>query len=86
MDPTDEKRQAAVKRIKARRDFKRHVVIYASLNTVIVVVWLLSRASFFWPIFPMFGWGVGLAIHGWNVYFQNPISEEEIRREMKRTD
>jgi hypothetical protein len=32
----------------------------------------------------MLGWGVGLAFHGWSAYLKQPISEDEIRREMER--
>jgi hypothetical protein len=31
----------------------------------LVVIWLLtSPGGYFWPIWPMLGWGIGLASHG----------------------
>ncbi len=27
---------------------------------------------------------MGLALHGWSVHFERPISEEEIRRELEK--
>ena len=34
-------------------------------------------------MFPLLGWGIGVAFHIWDIY-QQPVSEEEIRREMTR--
>jgi hypothetical protein len=78
-------REAAVKRLKARRDFRTHAGIYVIVNALLVVIWAASGAGYFWPIWPIAGWGVGLALNAWAVYFERPISEEEIRREMERS-
>jgi hypothetical protein len=77
------KRKAAVKRVKAKRGFRVHVAIYLVVNTLLVVVWALSGAAYFWPGWAMLGWGIGLAFHGWSAYLKRPISEDEIRREME---
>ena len=45
--------------------------------------WLFTGAGFFWPIFPILGWGIGLVFHAWDVYWRKPISEEQIRHEME---
>jgi uncharacterized ion transporter superfamily protein YfcC len=83
MDERDERREAAVKRVKAKRDFKTHVVVYLLVNAMLVVIWAVTGAGYFWPIWVIAGWGVGLAINAWTVYFEKPISEDEIRREME---
>lgn len=41
-------------------------------------------AGFFWPIFPVVLWGIGVIFHAQDVYSHREISEEEIRREMER--
>ena len=79
----NDKREAAIKRLRAKRGFKIHVAIYLVVNALIVVVWASSGAGYFWPIWAMLGWGIGLAFHGWSVYLKR-ISEDEIRREMER--
>jgi hypothetical protein len=48
-----------------------------------VVIWFVVGGRFFWPMFPLFGWGIGLFFHAWDV-FRRPPSEERIRREMQR--
>ncbi len=38
----------------------------------------------FWPIFPILGWGIGVAANAWDVYGNKPPSEDEIQREVER--
>ncbi|MGE5155939.1 MAG: 2TM domain-containing protein [Betaproteobacteria bacterium] len=79
-----ELREEAVQRLKKKRDFRSHVFIYVAVNAVLVVIWAVTGAGFFWPIFPILGWGVGVAANAWDVYGRKPISEDEIRREADR--
>ena len=84
MTEQNDKREAAVRRVKAKRGFRTHVALYLAVSTLLVAIWALSGARYFWPGWVMLGWGVGLAFHGWGVYLKKPISEDEIRREMER--
>jgi hypothetical protein len=84
MTDQNDKREAAVKRVKAKRGFRFHAVIYLVVNTVLLIVWVWSGERYFWPVWAMLGWGIGLAFHGWSVYLEKPISEDEVRREMER--
>jgi hypothetical protein len=52
------------------------------VNGMLIGIWAVTGAGFFWPIFVILAWGVGLALHAWNVYGVKPITEAEIRREM----
>jgi hypothetical protein len=45
---------------------------------------VITGANFFWPIFPILGWGIGLAFHARDVYWGDTFSEQRIRREMQR--
>jgi hypothetical protein len=83
MTEQNERREAAVKRVKAKRGFRIHVAIYLVVSTLLVVIWALSGAAYFWPGWAILGWGIGLIFHGWNVYLRKPITEDEIRREME---
>ena len=80
----DALREEAVTRLKKKRDFAMHVLIYLLVNGFLVVVWAVTSGDFFWPIFPIAGWGIGLAANAWEVYGRRPISEAEIRQEMDR--
>lgn len=79
-----ELRELAVSRLKKKRDFRSHIFIYVAVNAMLVVIWAVTGADFFWPIFPILGWGVGVAANAWDVYGRKPISEDEIRRETER--
>jgi 2TM domain len=86
----EERRALALKRIKAKSDFKIHLVVYLTVNALFVVIWAMTNAGepypqgFFWPIFPMVGWGVGVVINGFVVYRRNIFTEDRVRREMKK--
>ena len=77
-------REQAIQRLKKQRDFKPHVLMYVAVNTFLVVIWAITGAGFFWPVFPILGWGIGIVGHAWDAYGRKPISEEEIRREADR--
>ena len=89
----EQRREMAIRRIKAKSDFRVHLVVYLIINTMFVVFWAFtsnvltagpgSAASFFWPIFPIVGWGVGVAIHGYTVYRGGVYTEEQIQRELR---
>lgn len=69
-----------VRMAKARVSFKVHLVIYVAANLLFAAIWWLSSstkrptfsdapgADYYWPIWPMLGWGVGLMFHGLGAY------------------
>jgi hypothetical protein len=78
-----ELRERALKRLKKRRDFHGHVLVYLLVNAFLVVIWAVtSPDGFFWPVFPIVGWGIGVVMNAWDVYFAEDITEEQITREM----
>jgi len=77
-------RDAAISRLKKKRDFRAHVFIYVAVNAMLVAIWAITGSHFFWPIFPILGWGVGVAANAWDVYGRKPIREDEIRSEEER--
>lgn len=86
MEHPESDREAAVKRLKAKQDFKNHALIYVVVNALLVVIWALSGAGYFWPIWAIMGWGVGLAFNAWSAFFEKPITEAEIHRELERSE
>jgi 2TM domain len=77
-------RERAVQRLKKKRDFHTHVLIYVAVNAFLVAIWAVTSGGYFWPIFPILGWGIAVVANAWDVYGRKPISEEEIRREADR--
>jgi len=77
-------RDQAVARLRKKRDFKTHLVIYVAVNAMLIVIWAVTSDGFFWPIFPLLGWGIGVVANAWDVYGRKPFGEDEIRRESER--
>jgi fatty acid desaturase len=80
----DDPRQQARKRLEKRRDFSAHVVAYVVVNAMLIGIWAISGAGYFWPAWVLLGWGVGLALNAWDVFFRRPITEADIDREVQR--
>ena len=64
---------------RARVSFRIHAMVYVAVNLLLVVIWWLGSgrgpptladdsAAYFWPIWSMLGWGIGLAFHGFGAY------------------
>lgn len=79
----DQLRAEALERLRKRSEFWAHLAAYLLVNTVLIAIWFFIGGGFFWPMFPLFGWGIGLFFHAWDV-FRRPPSEEQIRREIER--
>jgi hypothetical protein len=79
----EELRIRATKRVKARRDFKGHLLAYLSVNAFLLGVWYMTSGGFFWPGIVMLGWGIGVVMNAWDVYTPD-AREEQIAKEMER--
>lgn len=79
-----EVREQAIQSLKKKRDFKTHLLMYVLVNAMLVVIWAVTDSGFFWPVFVIGGWGIGLVGNWWDVYGRKPITEDEIRRETDR--
>lgn len=80
----DEIRKEARARVEKRRDFGAHVVAYVVINAALVVIWAMTGAGYFWPGWVMLGWGVGLVLHAWDVFWRKPVTEADVDREIER--
>jgi adenylate cyclase len=76
--------QAAIERIQAKRAFGRHATIYVAVNLLLIAIWAITSRGYFWPIWPLLGWGVGLGVNYRRAFYHRPISDEEIRREVEK--
>ena len=86
---TDTREQAprdkAVRQLKKRRDFYGHLLIYTLVNAFLVVIWAITDLhGFFWPVFPIAGWGIFVVLNAWDVFWRPEITEDDIQHEIKR--
>ena len=84
LDDAAELRRVAVTRLRKKRDLQAHLLAYILVNLLINGIWMVTGAGFYWPMFPLLGWGIGIAFHVWDVYAPETPSEDRIRREMQR--
>jgi hypothetical protein len=62
-DPGDER--SARRHHRREKSFRAHATSYLLVMALLVAIWLLTTpGGYFWPIWPMLGWGFGLASHG----------------------
>jgi 2TM domain len=81
---TDEElRDRAVQQLKKKAEFRAHLLAYVLVNAFLLSIWAVTGAGFFWPIFPIMGWAIGLAFNAWDVYRRQVPTEEQVVREME---
>jgi hypothetical protein len=60
VEPPSERGQRLAGR---RSDFYAHLRPYLLVNLLLIVIWAATGAGYFWPIWPIAGWGLGLLAH-----------------------
>ena len=49
---------------RRRRRLSPQLAPFLAVNLMLVVIWAATGAGYFWPIWPILGWGIGLLPHG----------------------
>ena len=89
-DPTSEVdrvidvREAARRRVQAKRDFGSHLVAYIVVNAFLVGLWAITGAGYLWPAWVLACWGAGLVLHAWDVYWRRPATDADVNEELRR--
>ena len=81
MDTHDIDRLAR-RRAKAKLGWYIHAAVYLAVNLVLVAISVATGRA--WAIYPLLGWGLGLALHGlatWAFAPGNRMLERLIERE-----
>ena len=63
----DEIRDRAVESLKQKRAFRTQVLTWVGVSILLIVIWALTGADFFWPVFPIAGWGIGIAVQACSI-------------------
>jgi hypothetical protein len=78
-------RDRAIKQLKKQHDFIGHLLVYVLVNAGLVLVWFATgQNGFFWPMFPMLFWGIGVVMNAWDVWRGDHFAEARIQRQMQR--
>ncbi len=67
-----------------------HLFVYLSVNTFLIVLNITTSPETLWSIWPLLGWGLGLAAHAWLVYravlrktMEHYVTEQRLLTEMQ---
>lgn len=80
----DSARQQAIQRLHQRRGFLNYVIGAIVISLFMVVIWALSGRGYFWPVWVMGGFAIGLIFYGVNLAMNKPLTEDQIQREMQK--
>lgn len=83
---TVEEYEIAKKSVEEKIGFYIHLSCYLIVNGFLSFI-SLRNGGYFWPIFPIAGWGIGLIFHGLGVFgFFNSSAwkEKQIRKELEK--
>jgi eukaryotic-like serine/threonine-protein kinase len=47
-----------------RQSFKTHLTFYLLVNLLLIGIWAAGGGGYFWPVWVILGWGIGVAAHG----------------------
>jgi hypothetical protein len=79
-----DERDAVRKELESRREFRTHLVAYVVINVFLIGIWAITGAGYFWPVWVIGGWGIGLAFHAWNTYGGHDVTDADIDAELAR--
>jgi hypothetical protein len=68
---------------RKRAKFKQHFAVYLIMSAFFWAIWYFTdRSAYMWPIWPMLGWGLGLAFNYYQAYHFN--EDEMTRKEYEK--
>ena len=82
-----ELREIARKQLKKKADFKQYLWIWFAVTILLSGIWFITTpGGYFWPMWAIFGMGIGALFAGIDAYSKNPkvITEAQIDAEVQR--
>jgi hypothetical protein len=88
MAKTTDPVKLAEKRVKAIKGFYGHLWSFILVNGFLLALNLLTSPGFLWALFPILGWGLGLAFHSFDVFgypgFGKDWEQRMMEKELKK--
>lgn len=81
-------------RVKELRNFYVDLTLYGAVNLGLILIWAISGGGYFWPIWVIVGWGIGMVLKAISLdmipaladlfpFFDKAWEEEQIKRMTK---
>ncbi|MCK4526395.1 2TM domain-containing protein [candidate division WOR-3 bacterium] len=64
----NERYRRAKERVEEIKSFYSHLFVYIIVNLALFLINILTAPDSLWFYWPLFGWGIGLLIHGFTVF------------------
>jgi hypothetical protein len=62
---------------QANRAFIEHARSYVLVNALLVAIWAITMfGGYFWPMWPILGWGIGLVAHAMATFNRSWATDE----------
>jgi len=85
---SDDRRDFARQQLKKKQGFKTYLAVYVGVTGLVTAIWFLtSPGNYFWPIWVIFGMGIGAVATGLDAYgkrWSKPITEADVDAEVER--
>ena len=62
--PEEQDERPPARARRPRRVLHHQLRAYLLVSVVLLVVWAATGAGYFWPVWPLLGWGLAIAKHG----------------------
>ena len=82
-EPVDDRYRRAKAQVEALRGFYGHATAYALVNAGLLLINLLTSPAYLWVVWPLLGWGIGLASHALGV-FGGRLGRDWEERQLRR--
>jgi hypothetical protein len=84
----DKLRDFARSQLKKKQEFNQYLWTYAGVSALVFGVWFVTTPTgYFWPIWVIFGMGVGAIFAGLDAYGKlgaKPITDADVDAEVER--
>ena len=77
----------AKEKAEAKIGFFIHLAVYVVVNIFLIILNVTIAKGYFWAIWPLMGWGIGVFFHGMGVFVfskKSSLKERMIEKEMSR--
>jgi 2TM domain len=67
-----------------RQQIKPHFISYLLINVFLIVLNLVTSPKYFWAIYPLLGWGLGLGFHAASVYLRKDVGSQDSPKDIAK--
>src|SRR3954451_10930243 len=61
--PSAHRSRRGRRRSRLEMSVRTHLAVYLVVNVMLIGIWAASGGGYFWPIWPILGWGIGVGCH-----------------------